>query len=89
MVTVTFAKAFRRHVDCPDEHVNAADVGDALTAYFGRHPGVRTYVLDDEGHLRRHVTVFVGADQLDHRRGLTAAVPDGGTISIFQALSGG
>lgn len=88
-VTVTFARAFRRHVDCPDEGVDADTVGSALEHYFARHPGVRTYVLDDEGRIRRHVTVFVGSDQVDHRSGLAAAVPDGGTISVFQALSGG
>ncbi|CAN5531058.1 hypothetical protein BH24ACT5_BH24ACT5_06310 [soil metagenome] len=89
MVTVTFAKAFRRHVDCPDEDVDGDHVGAALVAYFERHPATRTYVLDDEGNVRKHVTVFVGSEQVDHGRALTAAVPDGSSVSLFQALSGG
>lgn len=98
--TVTFAKAFRRHVDCPDEtfdHVTSddgsAEGGMRLSAllddYFERHPAVRTYVLDDTGALRRHVTVFVGNDQIAHRDALDVTVPPATTVHLFQALSGG
>lgn len=89
MVTVAFAKAFRRHVECPDEAVDGDVVGEVLDAYFARHPATRTYVLDDEGKVRKHVTVFVGNEQVDHGRALTAVVADGSSVSLFQALSGG
>lgn len=93
MITVTFAKAFGRHVDCPDESLYPAlaerVLGDVLEDYFAKHPAVRTYVLDDTGALRRHVTVFVGNDQVAHRDALAAPVGDGTTIHVFQALSGG
>lgn len=89
MSRITFAKAFRRHIDCPDETVEGATVGDALLDYFSRHPGVRSYVLDDEGSFRRHVTVFVDGDQVDHRHGATTAVRESSVIHLFQALSGG
>ncbi|MDQ3738919.1 MAG: MoaD/ThiS family protein [Actinomycetota bacterium] len=89
MTTITFAKAFRRHVDCPDETVQGATVADALGDYFTRHPAVRSYVLDDEGSFRRHITVFVDGDQVDHRRGPETAVGDTSVIHLFQALSGG
>ena len=93
MITVTFAKVFRRHVDCPDEAI-AGDAADAvlldvLDSYFARHPAVRTYVLDDAGALRRHVTVFVGNDQVAHRDAMSTRVADGTTVHVFQALSGG
>lgn len=89
MARVTFAKAFRRHVECPDEDVPATTVGESLEGYFARHPAVRTYVLDDAGAFRRHVTVFVGDEQIDHRRGLAAPVGPDTVVSVFQALSGG
>lgn len=89
MTTITFAKAFRRHVECPDETVDGATVGDALTNYFERHPAVRSYLLDDEGAFRRHVTVFVDGDQVDHRYGPATAVGATSVIHLFQALSGG
>ena len=90
MITVTFAKAFRRHVECPDEAIGrATTLGSVLDAYFGRHPAVRGYVLDDRGELRRHVTVFVDNVQLNHREALAAPVGSRSTIHVFQALSGG
>lgn len=89
MVSVVFAKAFRRHVDCPDDTVSGATVGDALGAYFADHPEVRTYVLDDVGALRKHVAVFVDDDLISDRSELTDPVTDDGRIHVFQALSGG
>ena len=95
MITVTFAKAFRRHVECPDELIEPAAgssgpmLRDVLGAYFARHPGVRTYVLDDAGALRRHVTVFVDDEQLTHREALDRSVTPASTVYLFQALSGG
>jgi hypothetical protein len=93
MITVTFAKAFRRHVECPDESIDPAGatttLGDVLAGYFERRPAVRGYVVDDRGSLRRHVTVFVGDDQVAHAGALATDVPDGATVHIFQALSGG
>lgn len=94
MIEVVFAKAFRRHVDCPDARVTAADEGastvrDALTAYFELHPTVRSYVLDDLGAVRKHVAVFVDGDLITDRAGLTDLVTPTSTIHVFQALSGG
>lgn len=95
MITVTFATAFRRHVDCPDESfavgatAGAATVGAVLERYFARHPAVRTYVVDDAGSLRRHVTVFVDDEQVTHREAADRSVAAGSTVYVFQALSGG
>ncbi len=89
MVRVVFAKAFRRHVDCPDADAAGATVGEALADYFGRHPGVRGYVLDDGGAVRKHVAVFVNDDLINDRARLADPVGDGDRIHVFQALSGG
>lgn len=90
MTTVVFAKAFRRHVDCPDEQLaGATTVGDVLQAYFERHPAVRTYVLDEAGRIRRHITMFVDNEQVAHTEALATPVGDASTIHVFQALSGG
>lgn len=89
MTAVVFAKAFRRHVECPDDDVDGATVADVLNAYFRRHPAVRGYVLDDAGRLRRHVTVFVDGSQATHVDAPTTAVTPSSTVHLFQALSGG
>ena len=61
---VSFTSNLRRHVDCPAEHVAGATVREVLDAYFDVHPAVRSYVLDEQGRVRRHVAVFVGGAQL-------------------------
>lgn len=95
MIEIVFAKAFRRHVDCPDERVTMAAgdgprrLRDVLDAYFELHPPVRSYVLDDVGAVRRHVAVFVDGDVITDRTGLSDPVTPTSTVHVFQALSGG
>ncbi|MDW3216416.1 MAG: MoaD/ThiS family protein [Ilumatobacteraceae bacterium] len=89
MVEVEFAKAFRRHVDCPSASVDAGSVREAFEAYFAAHPAVRSYVLDDAGAARQHVAVFLNDDLIVDRSTLTDTVVDGDRLHVFQALSGG
>ncbi len=77
VVEVTFAKAFRRHVDCPTASVPGGTVGEVLAGYFDRRPQVRGYVLDDAGAVRRHVAVFVNDDLITDRASLGDTVADG------------
>jgi sulfur carrier protein ThiS len=86
---VKFAKAFRRHVVCPDGDVPGATVRQVLGAYFGDNPAVQSYVVDESFALRRHVAVFVNERQLIDRRELTDPVSDTDEVYVFQALSGG
>lgn len=86
---MVFAKAFRRHVDCPDATVDGSTVRDVLDGYFTDHPTVRGYVLDDVGAVRRHVAVFVNDDLIADRAALADPVGEGDRVHIFQALSGG
>jgi len=92
MTRIVFAKAFRRHVECPDDAVDVTatpTLGAALDAYFGGHPAVRGYVVDEAGKVRRHITLFVDGTQVTHADALTTPVGSGSTVHVFQALSGG
>ncbi len=89
MPSLTFTSNLRRHVDCPGEVVQGSTVAECLSAYFELHPQVRTYVLDDQGRIRRHVAVFVGGEQLLDPAGQSDPVGDGTEITVMQALSGG
>lgn len=89
VVVVVFAKAFRRHVVCPDEMLDAADVRGVLVAYFAKHPVVQSYVVDEQFSVRRHVALFVNDNQVVDRIGLSDPLSDTDTVHVFQALSGG
>ena len=84
-----FAKAFRRHVDCPDSAVQGDTVRQVLADYFGANPGVQSYVVDETFALRKHIAVFVNDRQLIDRRGLSDPVAEKDEVYVFQALSGG
>jgi hypothetical protein len=89
VATIEFARAFRRHVDCPTEQVEGTTLADVLAGYFERHPAVRGYVVDEHGSFRKHITLFVDNEQVDHRRGPSTVVSPGSSVHVFQALSGG
>jgi molybdopterin synthase sulfur carrier subunit len=66
-----------------------ATVRQALEALRALHPGVLDRVLTEQGEVRRHVNVFVGAESIRHTGGLETPLPDGAEISIVPAVSGG
>lgn len=64
-------------------------VAAALNALWAACPGVRDRVLTEQGEVRPHVNVFVGAESIRFTDGLATPVPDGAEISILPAVSGG
>jgi len=89
MARVTFTKNLERHVACPSEDVPGATLRAVLDGYFERHPLVRSYVLDEQSELRRHVVLFVDGRQVAERKGFTQAVRGDSEVYVMQALSGG
>ena len=89
MPTVSFAPQLQRHVSCPTQIVSAACLGEALKAAFLAAPAMQSYVLDEQGHVRKHVAVFVNNEMIASRRDMTLAIAEGDSIMVIQALSGG
>jgi sulfur-carrier protein len=89
MAVVSFTQNLRRHVDCPDASAPGATVREVLDAVFAGSPRLRGYVLDDQGALRRHMSIFVDGRQIDDRIGLSDPVRADAEIYVMQALSGG
>jgi len=69
--------------------VPAGSVAEILQAIDVMAPGVTDYLLDDQGRLRRHVNLSIDGTIVIDRKTLSDRVRDGGTLYIFQALSGG
>ncbi len=89
MVKVRFTPNIQRHVACPDTEAAGSTVREVLDAVFAGNARARGYVLDDQGALRRHMTIFVDGLQIVDRETLSDAVGANGSIYVFQALSGG
>jgi sulfur carrier protein ThiS len=60
-----------------------------LEGIFEENPKLRSYLLDDQGALRRHVNVFINDATVRDRERLTDAVSGTDEIFVMQALSGG
>ena len=54
-----------------------------------RFPGIKDYILDEQGQLRKHVQIFIGNRMISDRQGLTDPLNDEDEVFIMQALSGG
>ena len=69
--------------------VEGATVGDALSALWVQQPQVRSYVLDDQGRLRKHVCIFADGTRLQQSAALTHRIKPDSQLYVMQALSGG
>jgi molybdopterin converting factor small subunit len=86
---VVFTSNLQRHLSCPEAQVAAGTVASALAQVFAAQPQARSYVLDEQGHLRKHVVVFVDGRRVRDRERLTDAVGEASEVYVLQALTGG
>lgn len=89
MAQLHFTQNLRRHTPCPSYAAQAATVAALLGEYFAQYPEVRTYILDDQGHVRHHVKVLVDGINLADRATLSDTLAANSQVHVFQALSGG
>lgn len=73
----------------PDLEVDGASVREALAAVFALHPQLESYLVDEQGRLRKHVNVFVNGSMVKDRLELSDPLGPGDKIWVMQALSGG
>ena len=89
MGRVSFTANLQRHVACPTVEAEGATVREVLDTVFAGNPMLRSYLVDEQGRLRRHVTVFVNNAAVSDRVALSDPVAPDDEVFVFQALSGG
>jgi hypothetical protein len=89
MPRLAFTQNIQRHVECPRTDAPGATVAELLAAFFAENARARGYVLDDQGALRPHMSVFINGRPIRDRDRLSDAVPADGEVFVMQALSGG
>ena len=89
MARVTFTPHLQRFLDAPPVEVAATTVAQALDRVFADNPRLRGYVLDERGHLRKHVTIFIGDAPIRDRATLSDPIDAQTEVFVLQALSGG
>lgn len=90
MPTVKFTYALKRFFpglsQTPAKGDTLVSILDEMEASY---PGVRRYVLDEQGRLRQHVNIFIDGTMIKDRTTLTDPFTENSEIYIMQALSGG
>ncbi len=89
MARLVFTPQLRRFIDVPELTVQPGTLRAALAEAFAAQPRLQGYVLDDQGHLRAHVVVFIDGRRVTDRVALDDPVGPASTVSVLQALSGG
>ena len=90
MPTVHFTPALKRfRPDLSTISVEADTVAEIVTAVERHYPGLRDYIVEENGALRRHVNIFINDTFIRDRKRLGDRVQPGDHVHIIQALSGG
>lgn len=69
--------------------VNGKTVAQALEEINKEYEGIRDYIVDERGVLRKHVNIFIGNHLIKDRKALTDELVEKDEVYIMQALSGG
>jgi molybdopterin converting factor small subunit len=89
LARISFTRNLERHLSCPTVEASGRTVALVLDGVFEANPKLRSYLLDDQGRLRKHVNVFVNNALIADRTRLSDPVGDNDEVFVFQALSGG
>ena len=89
MARVTFTSNLQRHVSCPVQEATGTTLRAVLDCVFAENTRLRSYILDDQGRIRRHVAVYLNNQRVAARDGLDIAVGANDEVFVLQALSGG
>ncbi len=89
MPRLIFTPQLRRFTEVPEVESAASNLRAALEDAFVGNPRLRGYILDDQGHLRPNVVIFVDGQRIHSTRLLNDALQPHSQVHILQALSGG
>jgi molybdopterin converting factor small subunit len=71
--------------DQAEHEISGSNVGELLRALERDQPALAGWIVDERGHIRRHINVFVNAEQAREEDPIAA----GDCVDILPAISGG
>lgn len=89
MATLQFTQQLRRFTETPDIETGAATLREALEEAFAANAQLRGYILDEQGHLRKNVAIFIDGQRIRDHVSLNDPLSPRSTVHVLQALSGG
>jgi molybdopterin converting factor small subunit len=89
MARVAFTANLQRHIECSLQTAPGTTVRAVLDHVFAAQPRLRSYILDDQDRVRKHVAIYVNGERIADRERLSDPIGEDDELFIFQALSGG
>jgi molybdopterin synthase sulfur carrier subunit len=89
MPKIVFTQQLRRFTDVPEIDTHADTLRDALDAAFAMNAQLRGYILDEQGHLRPNVVIFIDGNRVSDYVSLNNPLAADSSVHVLQALSGG
>lgn len=90
MPTVKFTSNLKRfYPDLAPLDVQGKTVAEILEEIEARYSGLKDYIVDENGTLRKHVNIFIGNDMVKDRQSLKDELTERDQVYVMQALSGG
>lgn len=84
MARIVFTSHLERYIDCAPREIESSSVASALQQVFENSPRLRSYLLNDQGSLRQHITVFINGQVIRDRIGLSDPVGEDDEIYVLQ-----
>lgn len=89
MATIRFTSHLVRHRPAPAIEADGATVAEVLTHGLAGDALLKSYVLDEQGRVRKHVNIYLDGALIADPVRLSDAVQPQSQLYVLQALSGG
>lgn len=90
MPTVEFTDVLRRFFpELQPTQTEEGSLYDIVAHLDQQYPGLRNYVLDDQGNVRKHVAIAVNGAFVREKTARAILLDADASLLILQALSGG
>ena len=90
MPTIRFTANLKRfYPSLGPTELKSSTIPEVLEELNQLYPGIKDYIVDEQGILRKHVNIFIGNQMIRDKEGLTDPLQDSDDLYIMQALSGG
>ncbi len=90
MPTIKFTSNLKRfYPNLSPINAECKTVKEAVDLIEQNYSGLKDYIVDENGSLRKHVNIFVGNQLIKDRKSLQDVLKDGDEVYVMQALSGG
>jgi sulfur-carrier protein len=89
MPRLALTQHLQRYLSWSTRDLPGATVAAILDAAHPACPLLRDYILDEQGRVRKHITIFIDGEPIQDREKLSDPVKPNQEVFVMQALSGG